>query len=421
MTERIEVELRSPGAVEADAGDAKLVQGPPGERGPAGYVYTPSVSAGGIISWTNDGGLSNPSPVNIRGPQGAKGAKGDTGERGPAGAVFTPGVDAQGNLSWSNDGGLQNPQSVNIRGPKGDTGPAGPSGPKGDTGAGLEILGQYPTLEALDAAVASPEIGDNYYVGEAAPYDIYTWTVTAGTPQWLCGGKLQGAPGEAGGYYAPSVSADGVLSWTASGEDMPAAPSANIRGPKGDKGDKGDAGQAGAQGPQAEAGPAGQYGAQGPAGSDATINGVNALTITAGENIELEQSGSTLTISAAGANALVVQITGSDAAGFSASHSSAEIAAAWQAGTPMYAIWDDWAMHPVQMLPETGEYYFGLSDYGTVGQIGVLDNGDGTDYVFASTETLRASRIDFDPDGTQLTSTDVQDAIVELCERLGLT
>lgn len=45
---------------------------------PSGVVFTPSVSSEGVISWTNNGGLSNPPPVNIKGP------KGDTGAPGPA-------------------------------------------------------------------------------------------------------------------------------------------------------------------------------------------------------------------------------------------------------------------------------------------------------------------------------------------------
>ena len=67
--------------------------------------------------------------------------KGDKGDKGDKGAVFTPVVDSSGNLTWSNNGGLTNPAAVNIRGPKGDTGPqglkgdTGIQGPKGDTGA----------------------------------------------------------------------------------------------------------------------------------------------------------------------------------------------------------------------------------------------------------------------------------------------
>ena len=42
-----------------------------------------------------------------------------------------------------------------------------------------------------------------------------------------------GGSGEAGGYYAPAVDADGNLSWTASKADMPAVDGANIKGPQG--------------------------------------------------------------------------------------------------------------------------------------------------------------------------------------------
>ena len=47
---------------------------------------------------------------------GAQGIKGDNG------TTFTPSVDTNGNLSWSNDGGLPNPTTVNVKGQKGDTG-----------------------------------------------------------------------------------------------------------------------------------------------------------------------------------------------------------------------------------------------------------------------------------------------------------
>lgn len=53
---------------------------------------------------------------------------------GKDGTTFIPFVDGEGNISWSNDGGLTNPNTVNIKGPKGDIGAVGPQGPKGDTG-----------------------------------------------------------------------------------------------------------------------------------------------------------------------------------------------------------------------------------------------------------------------------------------------
>ena len=42
-----------------------------------------------------------------------------------------------------------------------------------------------------------------------------------------------------GGYYAPTVDADGNLSWTASQTGMPAVSGTNIKGPKGDTGQTG--------------------------------------------------------------------------------------------------------------------------------------------------------------------------------------
>lgn len=44
-----------------------------------GPYFTPSVSSDGTLSWTNNGDLVNPTPRNIRGPQGVQGETGATG------------------------------------------------------------------------------------------------------------------------------------------------------------------------------------------------------------------------------------------------------------------------------------------------------------------------------------------------------
>ena len=77
------------------------------------------------------------------------------------------------------------------------------------------------------------------------------------------GGGGSGAPGEDGGYYAPSVSPDGELTWTASKPDMPSVPSANIKGPAGADGKDGAPGAEGPQGPQGEPGQDGAPGKNG--------------------------------------------------------------------------------------------------------------------------------------------------------------
>ena len=289
----------------------------PAAEGPEGPYFLPSVSAEGVLSWTNNGGLENPSPASIRGPQGGQGATGEQGPQGPAGPqgatgpqgekgdtgatgpqgpkgdtgpYFLPSVNAEGVLSWTNSGGLENPSPANIRGPQGET---GPQGPKGDTGTGLDIRGTYASVEALEAAVQTPGQGDMYNVGTASPYTIYMWDESEGA--WLSQGQLQGPAGpqgeqgpqgekgdtgetgaqgpkgDAGPYFLPSVSAEGVLSWTNNG-GLENPEQANIRGPQGEQGEQGpqgETGATGAQGPQGETGPQGpkgDTGEQGPQG-----------------------------------------------------------------------------------------------------------------------------------------------------------
>ena len=50
--------------------------------GKNGTTYVPYVSADGVISWTNDSGKPNPSPVNIKGDKGDKGEQGERGLQG---------------------------------------------------------------------------------------------------------------------------------------------------------------------------------------------------------------------------------------------------------------------------------------------------------------------------------------------------
>ena len=92
-----------------------------------------------------------------------KGAKGDQGEQG---YHFTPSVSAEGVLSWSNDGNLPNPASVNIKGQKGDQGDPGPQGVPGTTD--FNQLTNKPTLGTLAAKdeVSAEELADTLDLGE---------------------------------------------------------------------------------------------------------------------------------------------------------------------------------------------------------------------------------------------------------------
>ena len=136
-----------------------------GLKGDTGYYFTPKVDTTGDLSWINNGGLDNPTTVNIKGPKGEGGTVTITeitvdngsseigtpsaeilssttdpqnakysisfhnlvGKRGPQGVrgyYFLPAVSASGDLSWTNNSGgeLANPTTVNIRGPQGQVG-----------------------------------------------------------------------------------------------------------------------------------------------------------------------------------------------------------------------------------------------------------------------------------------------------------
>ena len=159
-----------------------------------------------------------------QGKQGVQGPQGPRGEQGPAG-----------------------PQ-----GPPGETGPQGPQGEKGDTGTGLDILGTYDNLEALQSAVTQPQQGNMYNVGTTAPYTVYMWDTTNGG-EWISQGQLQGAKGETG-----------------------------PQGPQGEPGPQGP------QGPQGEQGPQGQQGGPGQA---ATIQVGQVTTGKPGSQATVTNSG----------------------------------------------------------------------------------------------------------------------------------
>ena len=125
-------------------------------------MFTPSVDSSGNISWTNNGGLTNPATQNIRGPQGPQGEQGEPGPTGPQGlqgeqgepgengATFIPSVSESGDLSWTNNGGLPNPETQNIRGPQGPQGDTGPQGEQGEPGpSDASTLGGYTLSEIM--------------------------------------------------------------------------------------------------------------------------------------------------------------------------------------------------------------------------------------------------------------------------------
>ena len=92
--------------------------GQQGAKGDTGPYFTPTVSAEGIISWSNNGGLDNPASVSIKGPQGAKGdtgAKGDPGAQGAQGEQGPAGPNEINTETQTNLTGLLKGNGTNVQ------------------------------------------------------------------------------------------------------------------------------------------------------------------------------------------------------------------------------------------------------------------------------------------------------------------
>lgn len=113
--------------------------GAPGQDGFSPSASVAETGTGATITITDKTGTTTAEIKNGKdGAPGKAGTNGKDGTDGADGTTFTPSVSAAGVLSWTNDGGKANPAPVNIKGPQGDTGPTGPqgeTGPQGPTGA----------------------------------------------------------------------------------------------------------------------------------------------------------------------------------------------------------------------------------------------------------------------------------------------
>ena len=146
-------------------------QGIPGEtgatgpQGPAGPYFSPAMSKDGWLSWQNNGGLSNPDPVNLMGPQWAPGQTGNPGPQGEPGPTGPPGPQGE-----KGETGATGPQ-----GPQGIQGPIGATGPQGNPGATPTITaGTVTTLDPGQDATAeitgeTPNLTLNLGIPEGQP------------------------------------------------------------------------------------------------------------------------------------------------------------------------------------------------------------------------------------------------------------
>ena len=224
-------------------------------KGERGATFYPSVSEEGIISWTNDKGLENPDPVDIRGPQGIQGIQGPQGEVGPRGETGPQGEQGiqgvQGPQGEQGAQGETGPQGE--RGPQGEQGPQGETGPQGATGPqgeqGIQGI-QGPKGEDGAQGERGPK-GEAGPQGERGPQGEQGIQGPAGTN------------GTDGTTFTPSVSNEGIISWTNDGGKQNPA-SVNIKGPQG------------------------ATGATGASGADGITPDVSVTTITGGHNVAFD-------------------------------------------------------------------------------------------------------------------------------------
>ena len=304
-------------------------QGPQGEKGETGetgaaatvQVGTTTTGAAGSQAQVTNSGSNAAAVLNFVIPKGDKGDPG-TGldikgtyasleelraevQSPEQGDMYNVGTAPPYNIymwditdgtgDWLDQGQLQGAQ-----GPQGEQGPQGPEGQQGAQGPTGAAAGFGTPTATVDNTSGTPGVTVSTSGPDTAKVFAFSFTGLKGADgangQDGATGEQgpAGTPGENGGYYTPAVDADGNLTWTGSKSDMPAPAGANIRGPQGPKGEPG---AEGAQGPAGADGAPGAQGPQGEAGAPATINGVNALTLTVtGGGITGTQTGSTFTL-----------------------------------------------------------------------------------------------------------------------------
>lgn len=192
--------------VDEKIADISLTPGPSGEDG-----FSPTVST--APNETNDGTIVTITDKNgphsfevLNGEDGAPGTPGEPGIDGTDGTTFTPAVSEDGTLSWTNDGGLPNPEPVNIKGPPGSGGSTVPSIPTGGiiiwSGAADSIPAGWHLCDGTDG---TPDLRDKFVlsagtahaVGETGGSETVTLT-NAQMPQHIHVLPVPGAGNDSG-------------------------------------------------------------------------------------------------------------------------------------------------------------------------------------------------------------------------------
>lgn len=260
---------------------------------PKGTTFTPSVSAAGVISWTNDGGQTNPASVNIKGNKGDQGTsitgieytassesggenkfkiKYSNGTTGTEEYVIKNGIDVTSlEETYSDlDAGENIVYLIKTDGTR-----IGPlvvkNGSKGNTGTINSVsatvsntIGTPAVQATLSGDASNADIkfdftnikGDKGVPGTIIIKEITvdTGSIESGNPSCTITSSTvepenaiyslafhnlvgkQGIQGIRGYYLYPNVDDDGNISWTQKDGNVSIPAAANIRGPQGKTG-----------------------------------------------------------------------------------------------------------------------------------------------------------------------------------------
>lgn len=154
----------------------QIPSGQKGDRGDSATITVGNVQAGETAQVTNSGSETD-AIFNFTLPK---------GDKGDAATIQVGTVTSGASPSVSNRG-TSDSAIFDFVLPKGD---------KGDVGQGINILGEYATLAALQAAHPVGNPGNSYMVGSTNPKDLYIWDTA--TSAWKSQGALQGVKGDTG-------------------------------------------------------------------------------------------------------------------------------------------------------------------------------------------------------------------------------
>ena len=180
MPQRSRLQFSANGTITDDAEHnttfVSLPSGQKGDKGDAGTITVGTVVPGETAQVTNSGSKTD-AIFNFTLP------KGDQGDS----ATIQVGTVTKGENASVTNRGTASAAIFDFVLPKGD---------QGEQGQGINILGEYATLEDLEAAHPTGNAGNAYMVGTENPKDLYVWDVDEA--EWANEGQLQGVKGDQG-------------------------------------------------------------------------------------------------------------------------------------------------------------------------------------------------------------------------------